>query len=454
MWCLIFIWAAIFFILQWKRHYTFESSADLGWVVEALYTTSQGKGFFWSNLLGESSFGIHVTPILFFLVPFFKLFPKVETIFAMHAIIIVMGGMPVYYLAANYLGKKWGLMFLLAYLGHPLVHGMVMFDANPVAYAAPLLLGALWAFHKKNLVWFWIWGVLSLLVREDVAATVAAMGIYGFWKSMKEKDIIMLRNSAFLGVFSIFWLFISVKILAPFFSMPGGLKVLEGHYPHLGGSLEGILVSLVTKPLEVAGLIFRLKAAYYVTISLSGTAFLSLLNIPLLLASLPGYFRLFFIGDEFHLSLHLHYGALMVPFLFMSAITGIKTLKDRQTLLKWLFVGFIIIVVMTFIFTSGPFLRHLRKAIGPHEQTIQKIISQIPRNSSVAVDGHLYPHLAMHQKCYRFDNPIIKNNPPDYIIADMLHPDLALKAPPIEVLSLGYQIILEENGARLLKRKR
>lgn len=448
MWIEITIAAILFFALQWKRHMTFESSLDLAWVIQSLNSTITGKGFFWSDVLRESSFGIHFTPVMILILPFFKFFPRVETVFAVHALLIALGGLPIYNITAKLLGKKWGFAFMTAYFFHPLVHGMVMFDANPMGYATFPLLAATASILNKQPKWCWFWSAIALTVREDVGITVAALGLYGWWSNKKESAG---KGYAGLALLGITWLFIAVKIFMPYFSAPDGFQVVPGHYSHLGGSLESMALSIITKPLTVIKLMLHWKVAYYLLISLGAVAFLPILNLPLLLVSAPGYLRLFLIGDTFHLSLHLHYGSLMIPFLFMAAISGLASIKEHFKIPKWALPVFAATITLIFISTSGPVSRHIRKPIAPHEVTLHKFVTQIPDKETVAVDGHLYPHLALRCLPYRLDDSRVLSDHPQYIILDIKDPDLAMKPPPRDKLIQGYKLLQKENGAELWK---
>ena len=88
-----------FTILKEKAFLT--SGFDLGIFNQAFSTTIHQHRFFYET--GDLSFnpngnffGVHFSPILFILLPFYAIYPSPETLLVMQTVILALGALPVY----------------------------------------------------------------------------------------------------------------------------------------------------------------------------------------------------------------------------------------------------------------------------------------------------------------------------------------------------------------------
>jgi uncharacterized membrane protein len=80
------------------------------------------------NLSG-SFFGVHLSPILFLILPFYWIIPATETSLVLQSFIVALAAIPIYRLAKeNAGGRIVGLVFALAYLMYPAIHFVNRYD--------------------------------------------------------------------------------------------------------------------------------------------------------------------------------------------------------------------------------------------------------------------------------------------------------------------------------------
>ena len=104
------------------KHYTFLTLGfDLSIFDQAFWSTLFKQRLFYetgdlSFNPGGSFFGVHFSPILFLLLPFYAIYPSAETLLVMHSAILALGLVPIYWMARERLGKKFALAFASLYL--------------------------------------------------------------------------------------------------------------------------------------------------------------------------------------------------------------------------------------------------------------------------------------------------------------------------------------------------
>ena len=125
----VIVYALIFSNLTVFRHYSSKTGAwDLGIFTQSLWTTLNGDGLFYHTCklfinLSGSFFGVHFSPILFLILPFYWIIPTTETLLVLQPFIVTLAAIPIYRLAEeNAGGRIVGLVFALAYLMYPAIH--------------------------------------------------------------------------------------------------------------------------------------------------------------------------------------------------------------------------------------------------------------------------------------------------------------------------------------------
>ena len=95
------------------------------------------------------------------------------------AVAVALGAVPVFLLARKHLGSEGpGSAFALVYLLYPPTQWLVVDDFHPVAFATPLLLGAIWFLDEDRLLPFALCAGAACLTKEQIGLVVAMLGVW------------------------------------------------------------------------------------------------------------------------------------------------------------------------------------------------------------------------------------------------------------------------------------
>ena len=216
----VIVYTYTFSAILIDRFYNLAFAEDIGETIQAVYTTA-----FHGRLLEQAfSAGLyvnlgyaerisyltaHFSPILFLLVPFYYLIPKVETLLVLKALITSLSVIPAYLLAKARLGKKLGLLAAILYLLHPALHASTLANWPPNTFLPLFLL--LTIYFRWKSIWraFWLSLVLTLMVHEFAGLLVAAYVFTEFLvtRKLSRRDAITFAVSVAWSISA--WLFIN-----------------------------------------------------------------------------------------------------------------------------------------------------------------------------------------------------------------------------------------------------
>jgi uncharacterized membrane protein len=175
---LAMLFACIYAILSCSRHLQMKSTGfDLGIFEQAIRAYSQLHAPV-SDLKGFSLLGDHFSPILILIAPAYRVFPSPLTLLVAQALLIASAVIPIARHATSRLGVACGTCIGLGFGLSWGLQNAVVFDFHEIAFAVPIV-----AFSAERLLlrqWksALLIAALLLLVKEDLALTFAAMGVY------------------------------------------------------------------------------------------------------------------------------------------------------------------------------------------------------------------------------------------------------------------------------------
>ncbi|GAC1390030.1 MAG: hypothetical protein NVSMB38_06260 [Ktedonobacteraceae bacterium] len=314
------------------RYDTFKATAfDLGNMDQVLWNTLHGRLFQFTNQ-GSDFYGpptrlaIHVEPIILPLSLLYLFHADARLLLVFQTLMIAAGGWPVYVLTRKYI-PTWPFIapvMVLAYYLMPSLLSLNLFDFHPLSLATPFLLYAVLALEYKHYGWFLFACILASACKEDVPLAVALLGVLVIWKYKLPRLGTMLLLGGTL------WSLIAFLVVIPHF-YPGAVHSNYWYrYESLGSSPGVAIVNILLHPWLLFMTFITLDRFYYIASLLRSTGFLALLAPQWLLPALPALAINLFSDYPLYYSGGYHYNAVIIPFIMLSAIHGM-----RRFLLHW-----------------------------------------------------------------------------------------------------------------------
>ena len=441
------------------KHYSYSTGAfDLGIFSQSLWYTIRGNPLY-NSPEGMSHLAYHFSPILFLLVPIFRLAPHSETLLIFQSIVIGASGYLVYRLARTQLEHGTALLVEVLFLLSPLVNGVSFFDFHEVALAIPTLLIMLIGLLEQRWVIFAIGLFLSLMTRQDVAAALAVFGaIMLIAQYLKTRKV----EKAYLAIFvsSVITGVIAIIVASGLsgWNEPPMLMYMHTEAWTYTDKPSGFIAG------EALRHFFSWKSIGLFLLYFIPLGFLPLLS-PLwtapalfnlakdMLATAPGQKEL------------LQYPAPAIPFLFLALIISLKKVQDGKaghSCLRdkrvWRVISIILIVISLLVsITCCPGLRGIHLP-NTHDEAISSVIALIPDGTTVTASNHIFPHLCTRTfTCSPWD-PGGQKLDAEYIVIDLKKMSDYISSSQkqnidwVKQLENDYGIVAHVDGATLFKR--
>ena len=376
---------------------------DLGLFVEMLKTTIHGHMLVISST-GFSQLGSHFSPILFMLVPIYWVFHYAQTLLVVQSVLVGVTGILVYYVARYFkLSDRMSLFIELLYLFSPLTWGIVLFNFHEICFALPLLFIMSIGLLKKN---WWMFGVtlaLSLMIKEDITATVIVFGIsmlvFTYFKQKKISKVALIIVVFGIAMFGI-GLLVSAMISR---GEPKVLKYIlpsdsiSFRYNYFNSSFSQGLFKFgetVLSGWSILLVLYFLLPLYFLPL---GTIEWAMPALFILTANVVSTCY------QQHSQLN-QYSAGAIPFLFVAGIMAVAKSK-WQNIIKNNRYKVIAVSVILIIFSVGSsFLvenrGNLLRVPTLHDKAVDNVISQIPNGATVTACDNIEPHLIAKYDAY------------------------------------------------------
>ena len=296
---------------------------DVGNLTQAVWSTAHGHFLEVTDLQGRqiSRLGAHFDPIAAALAPLWWVWPDPSLLLVVQAVAVALGAVPVFLLARTHLHSEWaGLGFALVYLLYPPTQWLVVDDFHPVAFATPLLLGAIWFLTAERMLPFALCAGAACLTKEQVGLVVAMLGIWhAAAHGRRRAGLLIAGAGAVVAV-------VATAIIVPRYA-PGGGSPFESRYAAVGGSPTGIARTFVEHPLRVLGEAFSHRDLVYLRDLLLPLGGLPLLAPLVALTALPELALNLLSSTRTQTSIHFHYTAAAIPSFVAAAVLGAARLQ-------------------------------------------------------------------------------------------------------------------------------
>jgi uncharacterized membrane protein len=479
------LYGIIFSIITILRYYSFKTRAwDLGIFTQSLWTTLYANKFLYHTCElfinpSGSFFGVHFSPILFLVLPLYRIVTTPETLLVLQSFILALAAIPIYKLAReNAGGRVVGLVFSSAYLMYPATQYVNWYDFHAQSFLPLFFAFAIYYITKKNWPRYFLFMFLSLLCEEHAAWIAFFIGVYLAWKfrtqicSMirKEKPLEkkLLAVPSVTMIVSAVWYWFTLWQRDTFFpTNPAALEEFlgAGNFAILGAKnpLE-IPLLVITRPINtVQALSYdgQIKLLY-IALLFAPLAFFSFKAPSVLIPTIPWFGFSLLSQTQAHHILGHQYEAYLVAFIFAAAIFGLGKNFIRKGTLSGISgsVKKIVVFILVFFVIASPlcpivnvlFPDYTSFAVGEHERLLSEVISIVPSDASILTLDNIFAQVSHRVDAYvvpeRFLNSDIRQLAVDFVNQTMDKVEYILVDYKIDLVATEFVLSLLKTKSR------
>lgn len=279
----IIIWAQLYLFARIRTYSA--TTYDMG-IFTQMFHSMNKNGLPLTTLERDfqmSHFKVHVSPIVYLLLPLFKLFPYAETIQLVQLLVVYLGVIPFMMLAKEYGLKSyqlgiWAAIFLLQ-------PGFILanfYDFHENIFLTPLILFLFYFIKKGKTLWIYIFSILLLMVKEDAVVYEVSLAIYLFLTSFdKAKEALKAKKARRTAIIM---LGLGLLVFASniFYLRHFGTGDMSGRFRNLMFDdklgLLSVPFTILFNPVYYLWTIFVPRKFLYLSIVLGSMGFLPLFN--------------------------------------------------------------------------------------------------------------------------------------------------------------------------------
>lgn len=406
---------AVFYVhhlnLMHDRYWT--TGYDLGIFDQATWLVARGHSFI--TIRGLDFWGHHVNIGLLLFAPASWLGAGPKFLDAAMVVAFVLGARAVYRIAMHHLHHEWlAAVLAIAYLLqtgaqwvlHETFHPEVLAIA-PMLYAYLAVLEGRWRAYA-----FWL--VLAASWKEDVAITIAMLGLVVAWRGHR-------RAGAATFVTAVAYYFFCTKVLLPHYTTAG--PFYSEFLGNLGDTPGELAKNMVLHPTRFTDQLQRAKWYQYPRDLAQPYAFTSFLSLPGLVLALPQMLLNLFTQHSYAWSVRWHYSSMPTVGFTIASVEGVRNLRTWAS--RWTRVaqparrhlartvaGVVLVcsVAMSIAWSPSWGVRYRDFGVwpldpNPHVAVLERAVSLVPDDVVVAVSYNFSTHLGHRERIYEFPNP-------------------------------------------------
>lgn len=422
LFCLFWIYTIYFTITSFLRYDNFYTGRfDLGNMVQTVWNTAQGRIFVLTNPNGIdeiSRLAFHADFILIFLTPFYFIWSNPKMLLFIQTIAVGLGSFFIFFIAKDILkNKTLALAFSFAFLINPSIQRANLYDFHPVTLAILFLLGAFYFYYKKKYLYFSIFAILASITKEEIWLITALFGIFFFVFQKKRlfgAAVFIISVSAFTALI---WYLIPQALGSAHFAL--------SYYSEFGDSPTQIIKTIIFTPQKIIGILLTQNRLNYLNQLFFPVGFLSLASPLFLVFTVPDLLiNLLSSNSQLH-QIYYQYTAPINPFIFIAAIMSVKFIKGITKIPDAYIVIYLAAISLSGAYLYGPmpgakgsnldmYTRQL-----PDREFIEKYISGIPKQMSVAASNNAGSHLSERRQIYTIPNGLGKADVVVFLLTEL-----------------------------------
>lgn len=468
-------YAALVSFFALARHWSLSSYLyDLGIYDNLVWNTSHGNFLGSSLVRGGSHLSAHFDPILLLLVPFYRLFPRAETLLVFQSVWLALGAIPLFWLARRKTKSAWtALAVVVVYLFYPALHGVNLYDFHSVALAIPLLVAAVAALEVGRVRLYALFVVLLLATREDLSLVVMGIGAYAIVALGRPR-----LGTATMGTALVYLLVVKLFVMTDpgIFMAESETSYGYGQWygdliPNEEDGALGMVLSLLSNPLFVLRLLTTpAKLLFFALL------FVPLLFLPVLFGGRRlvvlayGFAFLFLSSRETIHSIHYQYTSVFFPLAvallpialanFTEGRWPMRLGLEPTRLRRALSLALVVAAVGTSakfgaIFPNESFrsgttqaARKFAKRDRERYAQLAEALRLVPSSASVAATEKMVPHVSNRREVYVFPREA------DFLLVHEADLDEGRRRALEDFLRGDYRVVRSMREVRLLERTR
>ena len=325
--------AALFYTLYFSyytiqfHHSVLTMSYDLGLEDNLLWNVVHGGPFMKSSPLSGphgSHFGFHSTLFAYVIGIVYFFHQRAETLLVFQAAAIGFAAVPLYLFARSRIGRWAASLLAVLYVFYPPVHGSNLYDFHYLPLGVFFLWLTLWLIDAGHYKWGALAVILTLSVREDIAADLTIMGAFLIIAGRRPRAGLVVTLVA-----AVYFLLIKMVIMPRFLhGSESFIHQWQGLVPAGGRGYSGVLMTVLGNPVyTLTSLLEPDKFLYFVQIGAPFCFFVWRRPIGFFV-SLPGFFFTL-LSTKYPplVQISFQYTAHWTAFLFVAFVTCLEWVR-------------------------------------------------------------------------------------------------------------------------------
>lgn len=470
--CAACAWYTVFFSYYTVVHHrnALSSSLDLGLEDNLVWNVLHRAPLLFksSPLAGPnaSHLGFHATWFSFVIAPFYALRPNAETLLIIQALLFGCAAIPLYLFGQRLINRWLACLVALAYVLYPGLHGSNLYDFHYLPLGPFFLWFTLYFADRRNWVLMALFALLSLSVREDVAAGLAGLGgiILLTGRRPVAGMVLLIMGGAY---------FMIMKGVVMHRAMGGGDSFVHQYkllIPEDDNSFVGVVKTIISNPIfTLETLLERPKLIYLLQIMLP-LAFVPLLRPIGLWASLVGFvFTLLSTKYPPQIMISFQYTAYWTAQLFPATLFVLRWMKHTASTngrtgfaWHWSWISALALGTLATSYQYGALLQHNTTwgGFGPYHfgtdegdlkrrADLRPLLKLIPPKAKVVACENVVPQLSNRADAYTLRLSIYDA---EYILFHLPAPQFE-RENVLEALQSKRYGVVKESGEYVLAQR-
>lgn len=396
---IVVIYALYLFLVTYSNYNRYVSqSIDVSYYHYTVWQLSEFKiPYIWEGTT-IPVWSQHFEPILFFIVPIYWLIQKAGILMILQAAFVISGAIPIYMIIRDDLKSRLNALAVsFAYLAFGGLQFGFAYGFHPIMFFPTLFLWTYYFYTHKKIKLYFLFVLLSLFVKEEVAFI---MMFWGFYLLIVKKEKLIGPLTMFSGLI---WYFLCFNLIFPHFNREG--FGYWGQYDQSAGKgVLGIIQFLLFKPAAFLNALitpsYKIDTIMHTFGSFSFLPFIYPVSfifiIPVLLEKL--------LSSDIAGASGAHYSAAITGVTVVAVIESLhflfkRKLPQRIGSLK-VFTGILIFYVALFAntiygyrdFALSPFVNKYASS-DENIALLSEVISKIPKEASISAQYQIAPHI-------------------------------------------------------------